>query len=282
MASEQDYYRLLGVGREAPERQIKKAYYELARQLHPDKASSPEEASANADKLALISKAYNTLKDAKKREEYDQQLRGRPASAASDVATPPPTAGPGPAVSRKPRIPGQPPAHAQRPAGSPPPPPNQGGGDESARASLIYQQKKVMAQKAFVKGMQLFKRQEMREALNFFEVAVTNDPESEAQYHIKYAQCLMRMKGSYTKAAEHATRACEMDPYNIEFKLILGDIHEQAGVLTKAQEIYEEVLRWDQDNSLAKNKIELLRATSGKGGGSVLDKLTSLFSKGKK
>ena len=39
-----DYYEILEIPGDADERMIKKAYYRLARELHPDKASSRDEA----------------------------------------------------------------------------------------------------------------------------------------------------------------------------------------------------------------------------------------------
>ena len=204
--AEQDYYRLLGVSRDAPERHIKKAYYELARKLHPDKAASTEEAARNQSQLAAISKAYNVLKDKKKREEYDQKVRGKSTSGGGNSNS-------APAASSAPAAP-QPPAKGGDPVPEAPAT-EQGGAQRKADAGAMHQQRVQMAQKAFVKGMQYFKRQEMKKAVEFFEVAVKNDPESEPQYHLKYAQALIRTKGSFTKAVESAKKACEMEPYNV-------------------------------------------------------------------
>ena len=68
-----DFYRLLGLQDDAPAKAIKRSYHNLARKLHPDKASSPEEAKELQEKFAAITKAYNTLKDEKKRAEYDSK-----------------------------------------------------------------------------------------------------------------------------------------------------------------------------------------------------------------
>lgn len=64
----QDYYSLLGVGRKASESDIKKAYREKARKLHPDvnKAADAEE------KFKAVNEAYQVLSDADKRARYDQ------------------------------------------------------------------------------------------------------------------------------------------------------------------------------------------------------------------
>ena len=64
----QDYYQILGVGRDAETSDIKKAYRKLARQYHPDVNS---EASAE-DKFKQVNEAYEVLKDKDKRQAYDR------------------------------------------------------------------------------------------------------------------------------------------------------------------------------------------------------------------
>jgi curved DNA-binding protein CbpA len=264
MSQAGDFYKILGVPRDAPEREIKRAYYKLARDLHPDKAQDEGEARKNSDLLAAISQAYNTLKDPRKRAEYDAS-RGYAKTPSNGVSQGQPGESPS---TGEPAPPPVPPTGSRGMPGGASSMPRQGGtiaagsgngpgsGGKITQGDMIAQ-RKIMAQKAFVRGMQFFKRQELREALPLFEAAVTNDPESEPQYHLKYAQCLMRTKGSYGKAAEHARLACEMDQYNIEFKLMLGEIHEMAGVTTKAVEVYEDVLRWDPTNPVAKAKLAI-------------------------
>ncbi|XP_010792165.1 dnaJ homolog subfamily B member 9-like [Notothenia coriiceps] len=63
-----DYYEILGVPKEATERQIKKAFHKLALKYHPDRNRGP-----NAEaKFREIAEAYETLSDVKRRREYDQ------------------------------------------------------------------------------------------------------------------------------------------------------------------------------------------------------------------
>ncbi len=66
-----DYYQVLGVERNAGLADIKQAYRTLARKYHPDVSQDP----AGEEKFKAIAKAYTVLKDAKKRDEYDQLLR---------------------------------------------------------------------------------------------------------------------------------------------------------------------------------------------------------------
>ena len=64
-----DYYKILGVNRNASEREIKQAYRRLARQYHPD--VNPGDKSAE-EKFKQINEAYEVLSDKENRQKYDQ------------------------------------------------------------------------------------------------------------------------------------------------------------------------------------------------------------------
>lgn len=78
-----DYYRILGVDRNADEKTIKRAYRRLAVQYHPDKNPGDRQAE---ERFKEINEAYEVLGDATKRARYDQlgasyqawQQRGAP------------------------------------------------------------------------------------------------------------------------------------------------------------------------------------------------------------
>jgi DnaJ-class molecular chaperone len=65
----QDYYSVLGVKRDAPEKEIRSAYRKLARKHHPDVNPGDKKAEAT---FKEINAAYEVLKDAEKRKKYDK------------------------------------------------------------------------------------------------------------------------------------------------------------------------------------------------------------------
>ncbi|MCZ2806090.1 molecular chaperone DnaJ [Modestobacter sp. VKM Ac-2983] len=69
---EKDYYAALGVAKDADAAAIKKAYRQLARELHPDK--NPGNAQAET-RFKEVSEAYDVLSDPKRRAEYDDARR---------------------------------------------------------------------------------------------------------------------------------------------------------------------------------------------------------------
>jgi len=65
----EDYYKLLGLAKDADDRQIKKAYRSLSKKYHPDK--NPDDDSAH-QKFVEIAEAYDVLSDKEVRKIYDQ------------------------------------------------------------------------------------------------------------------------------------------------------------------------------------------------------------------
>lgn len=68
MAAQRDLYEILGVSRTATDEEIRRAYLKLAHKYHPDKTGGDKEAE---NKLKEINAAYDILKNAEKRRQYD-------------------------------------------------------------------------------------------------------------------------------------------------------------------------------------------------------------------
>lgn len=70
--SAKDYYKILGVDKNASSKDIKKAYYELAKKYHPDTNKNDPN---SAKKFQEVSEAYQVLSDDSKKRQYDEFQR---------------------------------------------------------------------------------------------------------------------------------------------------------------------------------------------------------------
>ncbi len=65
-----DYYKILGISRDATQGEIKKKFRELAKKTHPDKTKEDSE-----EEMVELNKAYEVLSDEESREKYDKYLK---------------------------------------------------------------------------------------------------------------------------------------------------------------------------------------------------------------
>lgn len=79
----EDYYKTLGVPRDASADDIKRAYRKLAHKYHPDRNQDPEAATT----FSKVSEAYEVLRDPDKRSKYDRL--GKDWKAGQDFRPPP-------------------------------------------------------------------------------------------------------------------------------------------------------------------------------------------------
>ena len=70
MAQKRDYYEVLGVGKNATDEELKKAFRKLAKKYHPD--ANPDNKEEAEKKFKEVNEAYEILSDKQKRQMYDQ------------------------------------------------------------------------------------------------------------------------------------------------------------------------------------------------------------------
>src|SRR5881396_3811998 len=66
--TQRDYYEVLGVSRTASDAEIKKAFQNLARELHPDVSEAPDA----EERFKEVVEAYEVLSSSERRELYDR------------------------------------------------------------------------------------------------------------------------------------------------------------------------------------------------------------------
>jgi len=238
------YYDILGLDPFASEKEIKQAYRQMARTLHPDKAKDEKERKEKEKLFADVSEAYNILKDKIKRSDYDLKLKKLEEK--------------GYFVQKKPD---------KKSASSQTVP------DGTATRGERAKEKDNIARKAYTKGMQVLKSGDYAKAITFFEAAIENDDGSESIYFYRIAQSMMHARKSFTKAAEYCNKAIAKEPYNYHYKLLLGEIYEMAGIFTNARKIYEEILKWDKTNVDAKERLKKMGFSVGEESKSFFGKI---------
>ena len=77
------HYAVLGVEPNSDSKMLTKARNELARNLHPDKASSEDVRKIMEEAMKLVNNAYETLKDPETRQEYDRNLKNNADNRSS-------------------------------------------------------------------------------------------------------------------------------------------------------------------------------------------------------
>ncbi|RLN20164.1 hypothetical protein BBJ28_00023513 [Nothophytophthora sp. Chile5] len=70
-----DYYKILSVSKQFSDRELKKAYRQLALKHHPDKTDNEADKEAAKEKFVEVSEAYEVLSDPQQRAEYDDARR---------------------------------------------------------------------------------------------------------------------------------------------------------------------------------------------------------------
>lgn len=72
LANKRDYYKILGISRDASDREVKRAYRKLAKEWHPDTYRGNLGKEEVLSKMSEINLAYEVLSDEEKRRQYDE------------------------------------------------------------------------------------------------------------------------------------------------------------------------------------------------------------------
>jgi curved DNA-binding protein CbpA len=296
---DQPYHEILGVGRDADERDIKRAYFKLSKDFHPDRYFG-REIGPFADRLDRIFKkvalAHELLTDPATRAEIEQAMPPpAPPEEPPESQTRKPV-GPAPAprklgkremlerMRRQFRIPekilterrfkAKQFCEAARVAQ------HKGRWNEAAsciRLSIAFdpwteeyteafgeilgQVNQARAAELFEAASGAWDERSAREALRLFEEAIHYRP-SHAGTHDRAAQVALEIE-DLERAREYAERACELAPEAAVYHLTRGRVLRGQGLRDKAREAFERAMELDPDDSQARQELKRLRKQPG-------------------
>lgn len=228
-SSQATLYEVLEVEPKAAAETIKAAYFRLAKRLHPDHRAGLkiEDPEGILDALYLrVKDAYEVLSSETERRLYDFRL----AQKAEKEARAQETAAAHPA-----------PKGNSRPTAPVPAPANSFTSVQSARIH-------------FGNGERYFTDGRYHEAIEELRAAVRLDP-LKADYHRALGTALAK-NPKWRKQAEDAfSKALEINRFDAESYIGLGELYLEGGLETRAKKMFEEALAVDPDNVRALSKI---------------------------
>jgi curved DNA-binding protein CbpA len=250
LARAETHYSVLGVARSATGSDLKRAYYALARRLHPDRlrrAADPETQQRIDAAFAKISRAYDVLKDAGQRASYDlklEKLRASQPAADSTRASAPSAEAP-----RKDEPPPRKdvPPSAARPADSP----AQTGANAEAAKSDGAEQK-------FRQGLAAYARNDFAAARLLLGEAARLAPKH-AAYRANYGRALARERATMRQAESELLAAISLDALDASFHIMLAELYVNVGLRRKAAAQLERALALEPSNAAARSMLEELR-----------------------
>jgi curved DNA-binding protein CbpA len=291
---ERPYHEILGVGRDADERAVKRAYFQLSKDFHPDRYFGREVGpfGARLDRVfKKVALAYELLMDPTTRAEIEQTM----PPAAPEPATQEPA---GTATSprklgrsellkrlrRQVRIPEKILTERRLKAGqlcdAARVAQHQGNWKEAASCirlaiafdpwsddyketfgEILAELNQQRAADLFDEARGAWDERSGRRALRLLEEAIGFRP-SHAETHDRAAQVALEIE-DLEQAREYAERACELAPDVATYHLTRGRVLRGLGLREKARVAFEEASELDPDDSQARKELKRLRKQPG-------------------
>jgi curved DNA-binding protein CbpA len=228
-----NYFQILGVPRAATAAETKRAYYGLAKRFHPDRFRQVVGDSERVEietAFALVTKAYETLRDPDERAAYESRL---PAESA------------------------RPPAAATRPAQTRPAPQRveQDAAKKQADPAAAPQYR---AEESFQQGLAALDRNDVDGARLFFGEAVRLAPQ-QARYHAFYGRSLMDEPATRRQSESELQAAARLDPGNASYRVALAELYNMLHLPRRAEGELIRALSIDPNNAAARQMLSLMK-----------------------
>jgi curved DNA-binding protein CbpA len=211
------HYELLGVTPASSEVEIKRAYYSMAKKYHPDRHHSPH----LQDVHVLLEELFHRIIQSYELLSNPLERRRYDASLRTEAPRGEVTASAAGAPSLHPAAP-----------------------DPNER----------MAEARYREGKNYFAEGQYFDAIQSLRAALKLCPDK-APYHRQLAQALAKNPHWRKDAEEHFLRAVELDRFDAESYLGLGEIYETANMPTRAQQMWARAFEADPSNETAKHKM---------------------------
>jgi curved DNA-binding protein CbpA len=251
----EDFYEILGITRNASQKEIESAYRQKAREYHPDLYRDNPLAHLAEDKMKLINEAYSVLKDPQKRRDYDNQIRGSRRQTTYKPSQEDYFASYGGASS------GYTGADEWRRTYHSPGPDSQI--NEFMQQALSYFNAGQYAQAVNyfdmylrkvpddpvvhnIKGVALLELRQYRQASLCFKNALRLDPNN-AVYHFN-AGISLSLQENYHEAKIHFEKAVNLDPNNPQYLIGLASVLHSIGQHMKAKHYADRARAIDPSN----------------------------------
>jgi curved DNA-binding protein CbpA len=115
-----------------------------------------------------------------------------------------------------------------------------------------------VAQNYVNQGIAAYKEKRYAEAAGNFALAVTRDPtDAKSQHYLGLASA---RSGDMRAAIKALEAAIALEPHNAVLLKDAGAVFRQAGMLVKAEKVYQEAVRWDPSAADARRALEEVRA----------------------
>ncbi len=252
-----DFYEMLSITRHSSSKEIKAAYYQLAKKFHPDRYRQLDDKNLQSKLEAMFSKvtqAYETLSLPAQRAAYDERIKSSNGNSgdlplAAPISAPPSERYTTSALRHSAPLPmpeiteqqqPQPAASVSEeiPAPEQGPPPAQ-------NAEHLYQQ-----------GRARYDRKEFHAAVHLLREAIKADS-SKPHYHYHLGVALIRNPRTRREAEQHLMKAAELDPYNAKIRLKLAVLYKEVGMPKRADHYFRETLSLDPDNRVAMRELNM-------------------------
>ncbi|HYE14568.1 MAG TPA: DnaJ domain-containing protein [Pyrinomonadaceae bacterium] len=236
------HYEVLGVTRSAKPDELKRAYYSLARRLHPDRFRrfADDAMRLQVDlAFAKIAQAYEVLSDSKLRASYDLKLQSAQRSAAARSA-------PKDMPRMKEERGGQ--AGTGRDAAGAPASPAL-----SQESAALYR-----AEEKFQQGVAALQQGHEQLALKYLGEAALLAPK-QARYRAHYGRALAREKQTRRQAEAELQAAVSLDERNAAYRVMLAELYAAIGLRRRAESELERALKLDPQHAGARRLLSELR-----------------------